>query len=268
MVKLVATDMDGTFLKENGCYDKKRLAKLLPMLKEKGIIFTVSSGRSILAIDKLFAEVLDQIAVVGENGSVVQYQNKIIFSDAMTKMQYTEVAEKIAINPYYSQAGLLFSGQKASYILKGSPQAYCDRMKLFYENVTIIDNIDDMDHDTIYKITTSFDPDKVLIASDWLKAELPFISAVATGFESIDVILKEVNKGFGLEHLCRSLGFTAKDVIAFGDNINDLEMLTFAGKAIATENARSEVKALSDQIIGHCDQEAVMDYLERLVDHE
>lgn len=54
MIKLIATDMDGTFLREDGTYDKERLAALLPKLREKGILFTVSSGRSLLAIDRLF----------------------------------------------------------------------------------------------------------------------------------------------------------------------------------------------------------------------
>ncbi|WP_019772060.1 HAD hydrolase family protein, partial [Streptococcus sobrinus] len=44
-IKLIATDMDGTFLKEDGSYDKNRLSRLLPKLKEQGILFTVASGR-------------------------------------------------------------------------------------------------------------------------------------------------------------------------------------------------------------------------------
>lgn len=53
--------------------------------------------------------------------------------------------------------------------------------------------------------------------------------------------------------------------MAFGDNLNDLQMLEYAGTAIATENARPEIKAVADQVIGDCNQESVMAYLEGLV---
>ncbi|AEF24811.1 Cof-type HAD-IIB family hydrolase [Streptococcus parauberis] len=265
MIKLVATDMDGTFLKEDGTYDKDRLANLLPKLAEKGIIFTVASGRSVLAIDELFKEHLDKIAVIAENGSVVQYQGQVIFSDFLTKEQYIEISKKILINPHYTGAGLTFSGQKAAYILKGAGQAYIDKIYHYYENVKIISDFDEMDDDAIYKITTTFSGDTVLDGSDWLDRELPYITAVTTGFESIDVILTEVNKGFGMEHLCKALGIEANQVMAFGDNLNDFQMLEYVGTAIATENARPEIKAISQEVIGHCNDASVLSYLEGLV---
>jgi len=43
-------------------------------------------------------------------------------------------------------------------------------------------------------------------------------------------------------------------------------MLEFAGRAVATKNARQEIKEISSEIIGHCDEESVMAYMEGLVD--
>ncbi|MGT2933313.1 Cof-type HAD-IIB family hydrolase [Streptococcus catagoni] len=268
MIKLVATDMDGTFLKEDGTYNKQRLAKLLPKLEEKGIVFAVSSGRSLLAIDELFKEHLDKIAVIAENGSLVQYKGELIFADFMTKEQYSEIAQTILINPYYVQTGTLFSGQKAAYILEGASQAYVQKMNHYYEKVKLISSFDEMDHDSIFKVTTTFTSETVLEGSDWLDKRIPYVTAVTTGFESIDIILEEVNKGFGLDHLCQALQISPDQVIAFGDNFNDLQMLDYAGTAIATENARLEIKAVADQLIGHCNQESVLEYLERLVENE
>ncbi|MGT2685943.1 Cof-type HAD-IIB family hydrolase [Streptococcus porcinus] len=268
MIKLVATDMDGTFLTENHTYDKKRLAALLPKLKAKGIIFAVSSGRSLLAIEQLFADFLDDIALIAENGSLVQYQNQVIFADFMTKKQYVEVAERILENPYYVETGMLFSGQKASYILEGASQDYINRMHLFYENIKIISDFDEMDDDSIFKITTTFTGETVLDGSAWLDQKIPYISAVTTGFESIDVILAEVNKGFGIAHLCQALDIKAEEVIAFGDNLNDYQMLEYVGQAVATANARPEIIALADQVIGHCNEQAVLTYLEGLVSED
>ena len=61
------------------------------------------------------------------------------------------------------------------------------------------------------------------------------------------------------------VGRQASDVVAFGDNLNDMEMLTFAGRAVATENARDEIKEVADEVIGHHRDGAVFDYMEGLV---
>ena len=88
---------------------------------------------------------------------------------------------------------------------------------------------------------------------------------MTTGFESLDIIPRGVDKGFGLRHLCQELGIKTSQVMAFGDNLNDLQMLEEAGVAIAPSNAREEIKAVSDHIIGHHKDGAVLDYIEKEV---
>ena len=66
--------------------------------------------------------------------------------------------------------------------------------------------------------------------------------------------------------MCQKLDINPDQVLAFGDNMNDYQMLKFAGQAIATDNARQEVKAIADQVIGHCNDEAVISYMEGLVE--
>ncbi|HER2959237.1 HAD family hydrolase [Streptococcus pyogenes] len=251
MIKLIATDMDGTFLAEDGTYNQEQLAALLPKLAEKGILFAVSSGRSLLAIDQLFEPFLDQIAVIAENGSVVQYRGEILFADMMTKEQYTEVAKKVLANPHYVETGMVFSGQKAAYILKGASEEYIQKTKHYYANVKVINGFEDMENDAIFKVSTNFTGHTVLEGSDWLNQALPYATAVTTGFD--------------MEHLCQALGIKKAETIAFGDNFNDYQMLEFAGRAIATENARPEIKVISDQVIGHCNDGAVLTYLKGLV---
>ena len=73
-IKLVATDMDGTFLDGNGRFDMDRLKSLLGSYKEKGIYFAVASGRGFLSLEKLFADVRDDIIFIAENGSLVEYK--------------------------------------------------------------------------------------------------------------------------------------------------------------------------------------------------
>ena len=52
MVKLVATDMDGTFLTSKGYYDNQRLHNVLEKFEKNNILFVAASGRSMLALEK------------------------------------------------------------------------------------------------------------------------------------------------------------------------------------------------------------------------
>ena len=67
-IKLVATDMDGTFLDSKGQFDMDRLKQVLARFKEKDMYFAVASGRGLLSLEKLFEEVRNEIIFIAENG--------------------------------------------------------------------------------------------------------------------------------------------------------------------------------------------------------
>lgn len=72
-----------------------------------------------------------------------------------------------------------------------------------------------------------------------------------------------VSKGHALEAIAKMKGYQLKDCIAFGDGMNDLEMLSMAGKGLVMGSAHHKVKtALPDhEVIGCCDDQAVAHYL-------
>ena len=88
---------------------------------------------------------------------------------------------------------------------------------------------------------------------------------MTTGLASIDIIPSGISKETGLSHLAEKFKIQPSEILAFGDNLNDLEMLTYAGTSFAMLNARDEVKAVADDVIGHHADAAVMTYLENLV---
>lgn len=263
-IRLIATDMDGTFLNSTGSFDYERLDKLLQEFDKQGLIFTVASGRGLLALNKLFADFVERIAVIAENGSSIQYKNKVLLERFMTEEQYLFLIDKILENPYNQGTELLLSGKKAAYILADSPQSYVEKMRYYYENICLVENFDHLDDD-IFKITTNFPAEDINKGMVWLNKELPHMQAVTTGFESIDVILQGANKGFGLNRLCQALNIHADQVVAFGDDLNDFEMLTFAGRAVAPRNARAEIREIADDVIAHHQEESVIAYMEGMV---
>ncbi|WP_238386339.1 Cof-type HAD-IIB family hydrolase [Streptococcus sp. S784/96/1] len=278
MIKLIATDLDGTFLTKEHTYDKTLFAKVLDKCEDRGILFTVASGRPMLSVQRLFSDVLSRIAIIAENGSVVSYKGKVISEHFMSPEQYLAVAEQL--ENLSDCHGYLLSGRVGAYAPLNTRDVYFNRVSEFYEKTQKMDLTQITDD--IYKLTAQFSDDLILEHSRALTDKnsslsavvtgfggmdiiLDGITAVVTGFGGMDIILDGITKATGLEDLCHFLGLNVSEVIAFGDNFNDAEMLSFAGTAVATANAREGIKEIADKVIGSCEDGAVLTYLEGML---
>ena len=82
----------------------------------------------------------------------------------------------------------------------------------------------------------------------------------------LEVLRRGVNKGQALQHVMRRYEIDLRDVVAFGDGLNDLEMLQEVGLGVAMENAYQELKVAADDIAPHHQRGGVGLYLQRLLD--
>ena len=254
MIKLVATDMDGTFLDENGRFDMDRLKSLLVSYKEKGIYFAVASGRGFLSLEKLFADVRDDIIFIAENGSLVEYQGQDF---------YLATFEKLQTSPYVDINKLLLTGKKGSYVLDTVDETYLKESQHYNENIQKVASLEDITDD-IFKFTTNFTEETIEAGESWVNENVPGVKAMTTGFESIDIVLDYVDKGVAIVELAKKLGITMDQVMAFGDNLNDLHMMQVVGHPVAPENARPEILELAETVIGHHKDQSVIAYMEGL----
>ncbi|HEM3561501.1 TPA: HAD family hydrolase [Streptococcus suis] len=263
--KIYASDMDGTFLGEDHNFDKKSFRRILDQFKKKDYLFVAASGRSLQSLKLVFEEFADEIGFVAENGSIVEYQGQMIFLDEPIRPEvYLPIIAGIDAGPYGSSRSMVLSGLENFYLLKNAEPQFLGAMTNYYAHFQLVDSFEDV-QEKIIKINAKFTPDEMDQARLWLNQTFEGVTAMTTGFDNIDIIPNGSNKSVGLNHLCSHFGITGQDVVAFGDNQNDLDMLDFAGLAIATENAREEVKARADLMIGHCNDGAVLAYLEEEV---
>ena len=82
---------------------------------------------------------------------------------------------------------------------------------------------------------------------------------------SVELTPPGVHKGSGIAHLCERLGVDRRDVVAFGDGLNDHEMLRWAGRGVAMGNADPATKAVADEVTASNDDDGVAVVIERLV---
>jgi HAD-superfamily hydrolase, subfamily IIB len=264
MIKIIATDMDGTFLKKDGSYDKDRLKNILNTCREKGIVFVAASGRQLLGLKEFFSDFTDDMAFVAENGGIVDYKNTILFKSIISKPDYLKIIDILKNSPRVLEDTIGLSGKNGAYYLDGMTKENLEHLSRYYNDIHIISDFNHVD-DEIFKLTVNFPADYVLEAENYLNEKMHGFRAVTTGFDAIDIIPDHLHKATGLAALADYLHAEPDQIVAFGDNLNDLEMLEYAGHAYAVDNARDQVKEVSEYLIGHHDDEAVIHQIEKLI---
>jgi len=86
--------------------------------------------------------------------------------------------------------------------------------------------------------------------------------------DCLEIFKRGTSKWSALSHVAQQFGITDKEIIAVGDDINDLEMIQKAGFGVAMGNAREDLKDAADLVTGTCNEEGIADILEQLFDDE
>ena len=76
---------------------------------------------------------------------------------------------------------------------------------------------------------------------------------------TLEAYSSEASKANGIKYLSKYINY--KNVICFGDNLNDIPMFELANEAYATANATEEVKKIATGVIGSCEEEGVAEFL-------
>jgi HAD superfamily hydrolase (TIGR01484 family) len=100
-------------------------------------------------------------------------------------------------------------------------------------------------------------------------AERVFFQSIfvpAQRVQVLEVFDPSVNKWEGVLHVARRHGITPEQIIAIGDDVNDIHMIANAGLGVAMGNARDEIKAIAGRIIGPNHEDGLAEFLEELID--
>lgn len=84
-IKLIAVDMDGTFLNDEMAYNKERFMNQYRELKARGIKFAVASGNQYAQLTSFFPEIKSEIAFISENGAFVVNAGEELFAGNMSE---------------------------------------------------------------------------------------------------------------------------------------------------------------------------------------
>jgi Cof subfamily protein (haloacid dehalogenase superfamily) len=243
MIKLVASDLDGTLLLDGAQTLSPDIIPIIKELKEKGILFVAASGRQYSNLRRLFAPVADDIGYICENGAIVKYKGETLFKSAIPRDLALEVVQ--AIMAQDNCEGLI-SGEDTTYIVPKT-QFYrhhiCEEVK---NNVSVLTDFNEIAEDMVKVSVCDFNGIEQNHAAQKLRQQYgDRLYHTVSGLAWQDFLAKGTNKGTGMKVLCESLGIAPEEVMAFGDNYNDLEMLEYVGVPVAMNNSPDALKKLA-----------------------
>ena len=239
-LRLIAVDMDGTLLDGEGRIPDA-LWPLLDRLHAHGIRFAPASGRQLATLQRAFAEHLDHMVFIAENGAYVVEGDTEISSDAMDAAFTVSLVTRLrALAAKGRDLGVVVCGKRSAYIERAD-DAFLPEAEKYYARLEAVPDLLAVD-DQILKVAIFDFADAAATAPalDDLRATH---QVVVSGEHWIDVMNQGVNKGVALGRLQAATGIAPEQTAVFGDYLNDLEMMDAASLSFAMANAHPDVAA-------------------------
>lgn len=247
MIRLVASDIDGTLLQNGIRVLSEEIVAQIKQLTERGVLFVAASGRQMPNLERLFAPVKDDIAYIAENGALIVHKGQVLARTPLPKGLGREILQDIRNR---DACEILLSGERTCY-LEPKTKEYEDHMKFFVKNnVTVVDDILKVEEDFL-KISV-YEKEGVDNCEQYFKERWgDKVTVVTSGYAWLDMIAHEVNKGTAMQKLLQHLGIDKSEAAAFGDNYNDVEMLKAVKYSYAMESAQP---GIAEQCYGTSDR--------------
>lgn len=241
-IKLIAVDMDGTFLNDNKQYDKERFMAQYAMLRQKGIKFVVASGNQYYQLISFFPEICHDIAFVAENGALVYDHDERLWHGELSREHYLTVLEVLAA---FKGVNFVACGLESAYVNEGMSAPFLAIMARHYHRLKSVPDLRMVD-DVIFKFALNLpDADIPALHHQLSHALDGIVKPVTSGFGFVDLIIPGAHKARGLQRLMERWQISPQECVAVGDSANDVEMLRLVGYPFAMANAVREVQAVA-----------------------
>lgn len=235
-IRLIAADLDGTLLDS-----RKRLPAELPdllrALRARGIRFAPASGRQYYNLLKLFDD--ENMTYIAENGAMVFENGRCLFVDELPRALVRETIERVRELP---GAFAILAGEHSAWCEDDEP-VFTRNAEMYYARLTRVPDLNDVG-DRICKIAVFEQGNAEHGCWPALQALSDRAQVVLSGADWVDLMNPGVNKGGALRRLCGELGISPDECMAFGDYLNDRELLQAVTHSFAMANAHPDIRAL------------------------
>ncbi|WP_077306665.1 sugar-phosphatase [Terribacillus halophilus] len=250
MYKLVAIDMDGTLLNDQHEVTME-VHEALQEAKKRGVKIVLCTGRPINGVYRYLEELVlneDGDFVIAFNGALVQnaHTNEVVSQLSLTHDDFIDLHQlslTLETPMHYFDAENLYTSNRdiSNYTVL---ESYMTKMPLHYRTV------DEIPQEVLIpKIMYIDEPARLSetidnVPEEWKKR----YTMVQSAPYFYEILHPEASKGNAVKQLAEQLGIKQEEVMAIGDNGNDLSMIQYAGCGVAMENAIPAIKEAADYI--------------------
>lgn len=265
MIKLIAVDMDATFLRDDKTYDVLKFKRVLAKIKEKNCLFVIASGNGVSKLVTSFDEEDKQYLIfAGDNGNQIQYQQEILRIYGMNNDALKRLVTFLSEHPGHYP---IVNSTQTNYIFGENPEDALDAFYRYNVSVTKLDSVNDMPIDAPILNVAVFARPTLEQTKQFAKKvmqQFPELSAVTSGERWMDVFQSGGGKGAAITYLQEKYNISSEECIAFGDSLNDLSMMKVVSHSVAMSNADDQLKQICRYEIGTNNEQSVLDILEKV----
>jgi len=262
-IRLIATDLDGTFFDEHHGPHPRNVAAVNALV-DRGVVAAAVTGRSHFGGLELATSTGAAFEwFIGSNGGHrVRVKDRHLEERLVFEPNEIE-AFVAAVTNNYGTAGIGFETDSGFWYT----DTFIEHFPTTIDGEARTSSDGEQPSESIGKLFISH-PE--LVTTDLLDELAPLVPAsmfaTTSGISFVEVTPHGADKGAALSRLCANLGIDASEVVAFGDNYNDVTMLEWAGRGVAMANAADGVKAIADEVTGPNGVGGVAEVLEALLD--
>lgn len=237
MIKLIVSDIDGTLVEDGGNALNPEYFETILKLKEQGIYFAAASGRHAASIEYLFAPIRERIFFIGDNGAYTGcYGRELFVHEYPRELAFSVINDMKAmgLDIMVDCAERVYTDSKNQEFINWLTDGYHFRM-------TRMEDVRDL-KETVIKISACRMEDVTGAYPFFQEKYGDRLKVTLAGKQWIDTMDPAVNKGNAVRVIQESLDIAPEETLAFGDQLNDIEMLKQAYYSFAVANARPETK--------------------------
>lgn len=271
MYRLVAIDLDGTLLDTNKEISERNKTAIR-LAKEKGVKIVICSGR-VYSGARLYAKQLNTMdPIIACNGAIISenIDGRAIYSNYMDTsdcLKILDIFHQYDIY-YHVYAGDIMLTEKLGY---NSLKYYERNKELPPKDRVEIEIVPDMEEKLkeldgkVLKFVAVSDDSDLLDAARKKLADVETVDVTSSNYNNFEVVNKGVSKGKALERLSEILNIPSREMMAIGDNENDIPMFDFAGLGVAMGNGEDCAKEAADFVTASNLDDGVAKAIEKFV---
>ena len=255
-MRTIFFDLDGTLLNEDHQLHPENI-EVIHQLQQRGVTVCLASGRTYQSMRPFHRQLGLQTPLICYNGAKIVFSESETIETALTPQMLRPLVELSRDHQFH----LHLYRDEEWYTERPDSEESRDYAEKTHMTPIAVD-LYEIANSPCTKALFIAAPERLAMLSTLITAQLgDEVDLTSSMNHFLEVLVKGINKGWDIRQVCERLALPLEQTIAFGDGLNDLEMLQLVGHGVAMENAHETLKVAADAMAPHHAHAGVARYL-------